>query len=69
MGRVQIVVEWKVYITPLGVLGWDGALELNQGDDKGLLVTYVHDFNYMLTVVPLKDEYVQKLIFLHGLKP
>jgi hypothetical protein len=23
----------------------------------------------MLTTIPLKDEYVQKLIFLHGCKP
>jgi hypothetical protein len=49
--------------------GWDGALELTQGDDKGLLVAYIQDFNCMLTVVPLKDEYAHKLIFLHGLKP
>ncbi|CAM6030436.1 unnamed protein product [Sphagnum balticum] len=44
-------------------------LEFNQGDDRGSLATYIHDFNHMLTVVPFKDEYVRKLIFLHGLKP
>jgi hypothetical protein len=42
-------------------------LEFTQGDDRGSLVVYVQDFNCML--VPFKDEYVQKLIFLHGLKP
>jgi hypothetical protein len=50
-------------------LGWDGALEFTQGDDKSLLATYVHDFNCMLTVVLLKDEYAQKSIFLHAVKP
>jgi hypothetical protein len=44
-------------------------LELTQGDDGGLLATYVQDFSCMFIIVPLKDEYVQKLIFLHGLKP
>jgi hypothetical protein len=44
-------------------------LKLTQGDDWGLLVAYVHDFNYMLNVAPLKAEYARKLIFLHGLKP
>jgi hypothetical protein len=50
---------------------WDGMklLELTQGDNKGSFATYVQDFNQMLTIVSLKDEYVQKLIFLHGLKP
>ncbi len=43
-------------------------LELTQGDDKGSLAAYVQDFNRMLTMVPLKDEYAWKLIFLHGLK-
>jgi hypothetical protein len=38
---------------------WDGMelLELTQGDDKGSLVAYIQNFNCMLTVVPLKDEY------------
>ncbi|CAM6014561.1 unnamed protein product [Sphagnum balticum] len=44
-------------------------LELTQGDNKGSLTTYVQDFSRMLTMVPLKDEYAQKLIFLHGFKP
>ncbi len=44
-------------------------LELTQGDNKGSLTTYVQDFNCMLSMVPLKDEYVRKLIFLHGFKP
>jgi hypothetical protein len=44
-------------------------LELTQGDNKGSLATYVQGFNQMLIIVPLKDEYVQKLIYLHGLKP
>jgi hypothetical protein len=44
-------------------------LEFTQGDDKGSLAIYVQDFSHMLIMVPLKDEYVQKLIFLHGFKP
>ncbi len=44
-------------------------LELTQGEDRGLLLAYVQDFNCMLIMVPLKDEYVWKLIFLHALKP
>jgi hypothetical protein len=44
-------------------------LELTQWDNKGSLAAYVQDFNHMLTMVPLKDDYVWKLIFLHGLKP
>ncbi len=44
-------------------------LEFTLGDDKGWLVTYVQNFSRMLTMVPLKDEYAQKLIFMHGLKP
>jgi hypothetical protein len=43
-------------------------LELTQGDGKGSLVAYVQDFNRMLTMVPLKDEYVQNLILMHGFK-
>jgi hypothetical protein len=50
---------------------WDGMklLEPTQGDNKGSLAAYVQDFNWMLTMVPLKDEYAWKLIFLHGFKP
>jgi hypothetical protein len=50
---------------------WDGmkVLEPTQGDNKGSLAAYVQNFNRMLTMVPLKDEYARKLIFLHGLKP
>ncbi len=44
-------------------------LEFTQGDNKGSLATYVQDFNWTLTMVPLKDEYARKLIFIHGLKP
>jgi hypothetical protein len=44
-------------------------LELTQGDNKGSLATYIQDFDHMLIVVPLKDEYVWKLIFLHGFEP
>jgi hypothetical protein len=44
-------------------------LETTQGDNKGSLVAYIQDFSRILTMVPLKDEYVRKLIFLHGLKP
>jgi hypothetical protein len=44
-------------------------LELTQGEDRGLLAAYVQDFNGMLTMIPLKDEYALKLSFLHGLKP
>jgi hypothetical protein len=42
-------------------------LEFTQGDNKGSLTTYVQDFNRMLIMVPFKDEYARKLIFLHGL--
>lgn len=50
---------------------WDGIelLELTQGDDNGLLATYIEDFNCMLNVVTLKNEYARNLIFLHVLKP
>jgi hypothetical protein len=44
-------------------------LGLTQGDEGGSLATYMQDFNWMLIVVPLKEEYAKKLIFLHGLKP
>jgi hypothetical protein len=44
-------------------------LEFTQGEDRGLLATYIQDFNHILIVIPLKDEYVHKLVFLHGLKP
>ncbi len=44
-------------------------LELTPREDRGLLLAYVQDFNCMQTMVPLKDEYVWKLIFLHALKP
>jgi hypothetical protein len=44
-------------------------LEVTQGDNKGSLTTYVQDFIRMPTMVPLKDEYAQKLIFMHGFKP
>jgi hypothetical protein len=50
---------------------WDGMglLEVTQEEDRGSLATYVQDFNCMLTMVPLKDVYARKLIFLHALKP
>ncbi len=44
-------------------------LELAQGDGVGSLVSYAQDFNRMLTMVPLKEEYAMKLIFLHNSKP
>jgi hypothetical protein len=44
-------------------------LGLTQGDKGGSLATYMQGFNRMLIMVPLKEEYVKKLIFLHGLKP
>jgi hypothetical protein len=44
-------------------------LELTQGDKVGSVVSYVQNFNWMLTMVLLKEEYVKKLIFFHGLKP
>lgn len=44
-------------------------LELAQGDGAGSLVSYVQDFNQMLTMVPLKKEYTRKLIFLCNSKP
>jgi hypothetical protein len=44
-------------------------LEFTQEENRGLLVVYVQDFSRMLIVIPIKDEYAQKLIFLHGLKP
>jgi hypothetical protein len=38
---------------------WDEIelLKFTQGHDIGLLVAYIQDFNCMLTMVPLKDEY------------
>jgi hypothetical protein len=49
---------------------WNGLelLDLTQKDNGGLLTTYVQDFSCMLIMVPLKCEYAQKLIILHGLK-
>ncbi len=44
-------------------------LKLAQGDMVGYLVSHVQDFNQILTMVPMKEEYAKKLIFLHGLKP
>jgi hypothetical protein len=43
-------------------------LDFTQWDNKGLLATCIEDFNRMLIVVPFKNEYVHKLIFLHGLQ-
>ncbi len=43
-------------------------LEFTQGHEGGFLATYVYEFNQMLIVAPLKEEYVRKLIFLRGLK-
>jgi hypothetical protein len=33
------------------------------------IITKPFTFSCMLTAVPLKDEYVRKLIFLHGFEP
>lgn len=44
-------------------------LELARGDEAGSLVNYVQDFNWMLIMVPLKEEYTGKLIFLRNSKP
>ncbi len=44
-------------------------LKFTQGDNRGSLATYVQNFNQMLTMVPLNNEYFRKLIFLHGFKP
>jgi hypothetical protein len=44
-------------------------LKPTQGDDKGSFATYIRDFNFMLNVVHLKNEYVGKFIFMHGLRP
>jgi hypothetical protein len=50
---------------------WDEMelLELTQGNNKGFLATYIQDFNQILVLVPFKDEYAKKLIFLHKLEP
>jgi hypothetical protein len=69
LGGVQISIGWEVHATPFGALRWIELLKPTQGDDKGLLATYIKDFNCMLNVVPLKNEYVRKLIFLLGLRP
>jgi hypothetical protein len=52
--------------TPHHLVLRDGIklLKPTQGNNKGLLATYIKDFNCMLNVVPLKNEYAQKLIFL-----
>jgi hypothetical protein len=66
--------EFKLHLdirfTPPHLVFQDGMelLEFTQWDKRGSLATYVQCFYQMLTIVPLKDEYVQKLIFLHGLK-
>jgi hypothetical protein len=41
MGRVQVVIGWKVHATPLGVLGWMELLELIKGDNRGLSAIYI----------------------------
>jgi hypothetical protein len=43
-------------------------LEFAQRDGIGSLACYVQDFNHMLTMVPLKEEFAKKLV-LCGLKP
>jgi hypothetical protein len=67
IGGIQIAIGWEVHAAPLGASGWDGALGAHPKEQQG--ATYVQDFNQMLIVVPLKDEYAKKLIFLHKLKP
>jgi hypothetical protein len=42
--------------------------EFAQGDKVGFIMNFVQNFNWMLTMVFLNEEYVKKLIFLHGLK-
>jgi hypothetical protein len=43
-------------------------LEFARGDKVGSLMSYVQNFNWMIIVVLLNEEYVKKLIFLHGSK-
>jgi hypothetical protein len=40
MGRIQVVTGWKVYVAPLFQDGME-FLEFTQGDNKGLLATYI----------------------------
>jgi hypothetical protein len=43
-------------------------LDIAQGDGVGYLANYVLDFNQKLNVVPLKEKFTKKLVFLHGFK-
>jgi hypothetical protein len=38
-------------------------------DGASSLACNVQNFNQMLIMVPLKEEFVKKMVFLHGLKP
>jgi hypothetical protein len=44
-------------------------LKFAQGDRVGYLASHVQDFSKILIMVPMKEMYANKLIFLHGLKP
>ncbi len=44
-------------------------LEFAQGDGVGSLAYYVQDFSHMLIVAPMKEKFVRKLVFMHGLNP
>jgi hypothetical protein len=39
MGRVEVVIGWKVYVAP--VSGWDGIFGIHPRDNRGLLATYI----------------------------
>jgi hypothetical protein len=69
---------WEVFklwfnkrFTPHHLLFKDGMelLELIQRDGASSLACYVQDFIHMLIMVPLKEDFSHKLVFLHGLKP
>jgi hypothetical protein len=66
----EFKLRLDIRFTPHHLVLQDGMelLEFTQWDERGSLATYVQGFYQMLTIVPLKDEYAHKLIFLHGLK-
>jgi hypothetical protein len=42
---------------------------LYQGDGLKALGKYVQSFVAFLSLIPMKEEYAQKVAFLHGLQP
>jgi hypothetical protein len=44
-------------------------LTLRQGEGLGLLMKDVQTFSALLCLVPMKEEYTQRVAFLNGLQP